>query len=117
MNCPLVHVKMWCIIVIYAILTSQIVTGLSCKPRAGGTPVPIGVFMTSVMPNSLDKKPFDVVPAIKLALNFIQNHSCILNGFKLELIYKDTKYAQSGFDLSFQPLHARPSGVVILTVD
>ncbi|KAJ1372798.1 hypothetical protein KIN20_035067, partial [Parelaphostrongylus tenuis] len=90
MNCPL-QVKMWYSIAIYAALTSYNVVGLSCKPRAGGTPVPIGVFMTSVLPHSLDKRPFDVVPAIKLALNFIQNHSCILNGFKLELIYKDTK--------------------------
>ncbi|VDK78466.1 unnamed protein product, partial [Cylicostephanus goldi] len=64
---------------------------LSCKPRVGGTPVPLGVFINSAPTKSLDKKLFDAKPAIQLALNYIQNHSCILDGFKLELIYKDTK--------------------------
>lgn len=77
-------------------------SGLSCKPRPGGTPVPLGVFVTSAPANSLDKKIFDAKPAIKLALNYIQNHSCILDGFKLELIYKDTQVSWQRF-LVFQP--------------
>ncbi|KJH44776.1 hypothetical protein DICVIV_09204 [Dictyocaulus viviparus] len=91
---------MWIFILIYAISLSQTVA-LSCKPRSGGTPVPIGVFTTSVLPYSLDMKPFDVIPSIKLALNYIQNHSCILNGYKLELIYKDTKSSDKKMSKKF----------------
>ncbi|PIO64385.1 hypothetical protein TELCIR_13987, partial [Teladorsagia circumcincta] len=81
---------MWILLVFVALLAPEVIC-LSCKPRAGGTPVPLGVFLTTRLPHSLDQRPFDAKPAIKLALNYIQNHSCILDGFKLELIYKDTQ--------------------------
>ncbi|PAV73719.1 hypothetical protein WR25_04642 [Diploscapter pachys] len=58
---------------------------LSCRPRPGGTPVPLGVFLVR-----RDGYP-DMELPIRLALNYIHNHSCILDGFKLELMYKDTR--------------------------
>ncbi|VDL78389.1 unnamed protein product [Nippostrongylus brasiliensis] len=81
---------MWLVLLAAGVFAPEVL-GLSCKPRTGGTPVPLGVFLTTRLPDSLDQKPFDAKPAIKLALNYIQNHSCILDGFKLELIYKDTQ--------------------------
>ncbi|ETN77495.1 7 transmembrane receptor [Necator americanus] len=88
---------MWSLILATVGFLAPDTSGLSCKPRPGGTPVPLGVFLNTAAPDSLDKKPIDAKPAIKLALNYIQNHSCILDGFKLELIYKDTQVSESSY--------------------
>nr|CDJ98154.1 Extracellular ligand-binding receptor and GPCR domain containing protein [Haemonchus contortus] len=102
------------IIIILGFLTPGLIS-LSCKPRAGGTPVPIGVFLSSKLPaHSLDQRPFDAKPAIKLALNYIQNHSCILDGYKLELIYKDTQCKTSlGMKALFDLIASRPRPVAL----
>ncbi|VDL80259.1 unnamed protein product [Nippostrongylus brasiliensis] len=67
---------MWLVLLTAGVFAPEVL-GLSCKPRTGGTPVPLGVFLTTRLPDSLDQKPFDARPAIKLALNYIQNHSCL----------------------------------------
>ncbi|KAL6739822.1 hypothetical protein Aduo_013230 [Ancylostoma duodenale] len=105
---------MWSLVLATVGLLAPGATGLSCKPRSGGTPVPLGVFVTSAPANSLDKKIFDAKPAIKLALNYIQNHSCILDGFKLELIYKDTQCKTSlGMKALFDLIASRPRPVAL----
>ena len=65
---------------------------LSCTPSSTGTPIPIGVFL----PNPQSVSAFyshtpDLEPAIRVALHYIHNESCILDGYRLELIYKDTE--------------------------
>ncbi|VDM73339.1 unnamed protein product [Strongylus vulgaris] len=106
---------MWTLLLVSLTTLAPITSTLSCKPRRGGTPVPLGVFLNSAPTKSLDKKLFDAKPAIKLALNYIQNHSCILDGFKLELIYKDTKslsdYESPVFTLFTVPISASEAKV------
>ncbi|WKY03721.1 hypothetical protein Q1695_005018 [Nippostrongylus brasiliensis] len=104
---------MWLVLLAAGVFAPEVL-GLSCKPRTGGTPVPLGVFLTTRLPDSLDQKPFDARPAIKLALNYIQNHSCILDGFKLELIYKDTQCKTSlGMKALFDLIASRPRPVAL----
>ncbi|KAK6750343.1 hypothetical protein RB195_002364 [Necator americanus] len=105
---------MWSLILATVGFLAPDTSGLSCKPRPGGTPVPLGVFLNTAAPDSLDKKPIDAKPAIKLALNYIQNHSCILDGFKLELIYKDTQCKTSlGMKALFDLIASRPRPVAL----
>ncbi|CAI4227280.1 unnamed protein product [Auanema sp. JU1783] len=84
---------------------------LSCNPRYGGTPVPIGVFIAK---SHLVTKLSDIEIPMRISLHYIQNHSCILDGFKLELITKDTGCATSlGMRALFELIAARPRPVAI----
>uniref|UniRef100_A0A8R1ELM0 Receptor ligand binding region domain-containing protein n=1 Tax=Caenorhabditis japonica TaxID=281687 RepID=A0A8R1ELM0_CAEJA len=57
---------------------------LSCKRRRGGIPLPLGVF-------TVQKDGFpDALPAIRTALAHVHNRSCILQGYRLEMIVKET---------------------------
>ncbi|CAO4374568.1 unnamed protein product [Caenorhabditis nigoni] len=82
---------------------------LSCKRRHGGIPLPLGVF-------TVQKEGYpDALPAIRTALSHVHTRSCILQGYRLEMIVKDTHCKTSqGMKALFDLIASRPRPVAIL---
>ncbi|CAB3406168.1 unnamed protein product [Caenorhabditis bovis] len=82
---------------------------LECKRRLGGIPLPLGVF-------TVQKHGFpDALPPIRTALSHVHNRSCILQGYRLEMIVKDTHCKTSqGMRALFDLIASRPRPVAIL---
>ncbi|CAD6190776.1 unnamed protein product [Caenorhabditis auriculariae] len=82
---------------------------LPCKRHSGGIPLPLGVFTVK------DGRFPDVMPAINVAARHIHERSCLLLGYKIELIVKDTQCKTSmGMKALFDLIAARPRPVAIL---
>ncbi|CAJ0584831.1 unnamed protein product, partial [Mesorhabditis spiculigera] len=96
----------------FAILLGGGQASLTCVPSNTGTTIPIGVFHARGGHDSIFTP--EVEPAVNVALDHIHNQSCILDGYKLQLTYKDTQCKTStGMKALFDVVASMPRPVAI----
>ncbi|GMS96512.1 hypothetical protein PENTCL1PPCAC_18687, partial [Pristionchus entomophagus] len=77
-----------------------------------GTPPPAGDLLDHT--GYWETNGGDFAPAISLALHHIRNHSCVLSGYRIELIYKSTQCSPAlGMKALFDVISRDPKPVAI----